>query len=270
MTYAMIEVMDAGIARILTELDRLNLTDNTLVMFSSDNGPAFRLRADQVPPGISSDTTRFNCGFKGAKGSVYEGGIRVPMVIRWPDGGLVGEGQVTSLIHFTDWLPTLLGLAAKGGLKRPAGPPLDGQDILPLLRGERPQVEPRRFWQWNGYSPIGTTNAAMRDGDWKLVRPQIKHIRYATPEDEHLAARYIETDIAYKYQPEQVTGLMNTPEPARIVPAPPPPELYNLTTDPLEQHDLSQVEPGRVSRMLAELETWFETVEAERRSLPVS
>ena len=74
------------------------------------------MRADQVPPGDSFDTTRFNCGFNGAKGSVYEGGIRVPMVIRWPDGGLVGELEVTSLIHFTDWFPTLLGLATKKGL----------------------------------------------------------------------------------------------------------------------------------------------------------
>lgn len=263
--YAMIEVMDAGIARILAELDRLKLADNTVVMFTSDNGPAFLLRADQVPQGVSRDTTRFNCGFNGAKGSVYEGGIRVPMIIRWPDGGLAGGRPVTDLIHFTDWLPTLLSSA---GIAPPPDPPLDGYDVLPLLRGERPQVEPRRFWQWNAYSPIGTTNAAMRNGDWKLVRPQIKGIRYATPEDERLAARYVETDIAYKYYPEQVTDLMRDPEPERIIPDPPPPELYNIKDDPLEKHNLAAAEPARVSRMLAELESWFEAVETERRSLP--
>jgi arylsulfatase A-like enzyme len=265
-TYAMIEVMDAGIARLLAELDRLKLADNTIVMFTSDNGPAFLLRADQVPQGASRDTTRFNCGFNGAKGSVYEGGIRVPMIIRWPDGGLAGGRPVTDLIHFADWLPTLLDIA---GIARPPGPPLDGYDVLPLLHGERPQVEPRRFWQWNAYSPIGTTNAAMRSGDWKLVRPQIKGIRYATPEDERLAARYVETDIVYKYHPEQVTDLMRDPKPERIIPNPPPPELYNIKDDPLEKHNLAAAEPARVSRMLAELETWFEAVETERRSLPV-
>ena len=275
MTYAMIEVMDVGIGRILSELDRLQLTDNTIVMFTSDNGPAFMLRADQVPPDVGRDTTRFNCGFNGAKGSVYEGGIRVPMVIRWPGGGLSGGKEIAHLIHFTDWLPTLLNMA---GLERPDGAPLDGApldgapldggDVLPLLRGEVPQDTPRRFWQWNGYSPIGTTNAAMRDGDWKLVRPQIKGIRYATAEDEQIAARYVEADIAYKYHPEQITSLLADPEPRRIIPEPPPPELYNIATDPMEKENLADTDPARVSRMLIELETWFEEVETERRRLP--
>ncbi|MEZ4621460.1 MAG: hypothetical protein R2867_38990 [Caldilineaceae bacterium] len=90
----------------------------------------------------------------------------MPMIVRWP-AGLDGGHQIDALIHFTDGYRSLLNFA---GIDRGAGLPLDG-DILPVLRGEMLQRAPRRFWQWNGYTPIGTTNAAMRDGDWKLVRP---------------------------------------------------------------------------------------------------
>ena len=261
MTYAMIQAMDAGIARLLQELDRQGLTDNTIVLFSSDNGPAFMLRADQVPAGMSLDIKRFNCGFNGAKGSVYEGGIRVPMIMRWP-AGLEGGKAIDALIHFTDWLPTLCGIA---GIDYENGLSLDGGDVLPLLRGETLQNAPRRFWQWNAYTPIGTTNAAMRDGDWKLVRPAIPGIRYTTAADEVLAARYVEADIAYKYQPETITELLAIPEPKRIIPDPPPPELYNLHDDPQEAHNLAAQEPERARRMVAELDDWFAKVDAERQ-----
>ena len=182
-TYAMIEVMDRGVQSILDELASQGLEQNTIVMFTSDNGPAFMLRDDQVPEGVSIDSTRWNCGYNGAKGSVYEGGIRVPMIIRWP-AGLEGSREISDLVHYTDWLPTLTGIA---GIKPTEGPPLDGRDVLAVLRGEDADGPPPRFWQWNNYSPIGTSNAAMRDGDWKLVRPVISNIRFATPEDERLA-----------------------------------------------------------------------------------
>ncbi len=265
-TYAMIQAMDAGIARLLTELDEQGLAENTIVLFSSDNGPAFMLRADQVPPGMDRDTRRFNCGFNGAKGSVYEGGIRVPMIVRWPAGLERGQ-EIDALLHFTDWLPTLLACAGlqphELGNHEPL--PFDGTNILPRLRGELPRDAPRRFWQWNAYTPIGTTNAAMRDGAWKLVRPAIPDIRYATPADEALAERYVEADIAYKYEPETISGLLNIPEPRRIVPEPPPPELYNLQSDPQEAHNLAAREPARVQRMVSELERWFEEIEQERQ-----
>ena len=264
-TYAMIEVMDRGIRLILEELARQKLLENTIVMFSSDNGPAFHLRADQVPAGVSRDTRRYNCGFNGAKGSVYEGGIRVPMLIRWP-AQLSGGQQVDELIHFTDWLPTLAQMAGIDLL--PQGRPLDGGNVLPLLRGEPPVNEPRRFWQFNGYYPMGTTNAAMRDGPWKLVRPQIQGIHFATPQDEQMAARYVELDIAYKYHPEQVPAIVPDLIPRQIVPDPPPPELYNIAADPLEQENLAEREPERVTRMMTALESWFEEVEAERSTIP--
>jgi arylsulfatase A-like enzyme len=258
-TYAMNEVMDRGITRLLTELDDLGLAQNTLVMFTSDNGPAMRLRADQVPAGMGVDTSRGNAGFRGAKGSVYEGGIRVPMVMRWP-AGLTSGQTVDDLVHFTDWLPTLLGIT---DTQRLTGMPLDGGDVLPLLRGESPADAPRRFWQWNAYSPVGTSNAAMRDGPWKLVRPQLD-LRPATAAARALMARYVEQDIAYKRDPCGVT-LMTDAEPERIIGEPPPPELYHIRDDPGEVEDLAAAYPERASHMLTELESWFEQVEAERR-----
>lgn len=262
-TYAMNEVMDQGLGRLLETLDALGLDDNTIVMFSSDNGPAFGLRPDQVPPGIEPKSPRYNCGFNGQKGSVYEGGIRVPMVVRWP-AGLDGGRQVDELVHFTDWLPTLAGLA---GVERPAGSrPLDGRGVLPLLRGEKAQEPPLRFWQLNSYQPNGQINAAMRDGHWKLVRPQVPQ-RPATPEDKRRMERYVELDIEYKYHPENITELMNDPDPEFII-EPAEPELYDIEADPLEKENLAAREPQRLSRMQSELDAWFEEVEAERSRIP--
>ena len=257
-TYAMIEAMDTGIGQLMTELEHLGLDENTLVMFTSDNGPAFMLRPDQVPAGMDRDATRFNCGFAGAKGSVYEGGIRVPMVMRWP-ASLARGVQIDDMIHFTDWLPTLLHLA---GAPPSAGLPLDGHEISALLRGERLQAEPRRFWQWNGYLPVANINAAMRDGAWKVVYPSI-NIPFASAADAEMEKRYVELDIAYKYHPEQVTAIHTDLMPQRIIPAPAAPELYNIHDDPQEQHNRAQAEPARMARMVAALETWFAEVSAE-------
>src|SRR6202043_158097 len=136
--YAMIECMDRGIARVLEALDQAGLADNTLVMFSSDNGPQFGGKGEMC-------TDRFNCGFAGSKLLVYEGGIRLPMVIRWP-AGVDGRRQLHEMTHLTDWLPTLVTLA---GGRVPDDLRLDGIDVAPQLRGERSKVATTRFWQWN-------------------------------------------------------------------------------------------------------------------------
>ncbi len=260
MTYAMIEQMDLGMGRILTELDSLGLTENTLISFTSDNGPAMRLRDDQVPDGVSVDTQRPNASYRGAKGSVYEGGIRVPWIGRWP-AGLEG-GRCDDLIHFTDWVPTLTGLA---GVSLPIeAQPLDGRNVIDTLRGGCPD-DRTRFWQWNGYSPVYTSNAAMRDGHWKLVRPALA-IQPADDAAKAAMARYVDVDIAYKYHPETVTELMADPDPDRIIPPPLPVELYDIAADPSETANLAEQNPDRVSAMLTTLESWCEEVESDRLS----
>ena len=266
LTYAMIEVMDQGVAAIRQELETTGLSDNTIFMFTSDNGPAFMLRDDQVPEGVSVDTTRWNCGFNGAKGSVYEGGIRVPMIMHWPAGMPGGGREITDTLHFSDWLPTLASMC---NVPINGGKPLDGVDVTQILQGDAQPSYPDRFWQWNGYRPIGTSNAAMRSGNWKLVRPVNSGIHFASAEDEELADRYVEKDIEYKYQPENIPEIFRWPEPNRVVPDPPPVELYDLSSDPNEEHNLASDQPQRVTKMLNELESWFEEVETERQAIPV-
>ncbi len=128
--YAMIERMDAGIGRVLDALELHGLADNTLVLFTSDNGPW--LGNDKIG-GDSFSMQRFNGPFRGMKQDVLEGGIRVPAILRWHDGLPSGE-EYHDMIHFTDWLPTL---AQACGIDRQSDLPLDGINQLFTLRGER-------------------------------------------------------------------------------------------------------------------------------------
>lgn len=262
--YAMIEVMDRGVEQISEALRRNGIYDDTVFMFTCDNGPAFGVRWDHVPPGGTGDTTRFNCGLNGAKGSVLEGGVRVPMVMRWP-AGLDGRGDNHQLVHFIDWLPTFMEMADAQPIDSMR--PLDGSSVLPQLRGESPSQAPKRFWQMNAYSPVGCSNAAVRDGDWKLVRPALP-LQPATEEGRRLAHEYVLLDIAYKYEPERVTSIARWPEPERVIDDPPRPILYNIADDPLEEHDLWESDPSRGAKMLNDLENWFDEVESERRTIP--
>jgi arylsulfatase A-like enzyme len=251
--YAMIKAMDRGVAAVLDELDRGGLADNTLVMFTSDNGPQFGGRGQ-----MCSD--RFNCGFAGSKTLVYEGGIRLPMVLRWPAGVSGGGRTIDAMIHFTDWLPTIL---AAGGLAPEAiarDLNLDGVNALPILQGDRGKVPEQRFWQWNRYTPDGECNAAMRDGRWKLVRPAIKELMRVANED-------LAMDVDAKYHPEKYADILRTPEPEREKPAPPPAQLFDIEGDSSESRDLAAAEPERVARMTNELARWFESVERDRRSI---
>jgi len=248
--YAMIKAMDEGVARVLETIRRCGLEDNTIVVFSSDNGPEFVGEGDNC-------TTRFNCHFNGSKGTTYEGGIRVPGIIRWPEGGLAGGRTVNEMMHFTDWLPTLLTAA---GVPVPADNlPLDGLNYLPVLRGEGGQVNTNRCWQWSRYSPVYTCNAAIRDANWKLVRPAIPQAM-DVPDMRHLHTSMYETEYFID------NGIFKG-EPERTIPEPPSPQLYDIDADPLERTDLAGKHPDRVRKLLADLERWAESVEADRRSI---
>jgi arylsulfatase A len=246
--YAMVRRMDQRIGELRAELRALGLEENTLLLFTSDNGPALY----DAEGGMKQD--RFNCGFAGGKGNVLEGGIRVPMILHWPEGGLAGGRRFDGFVHFTDWLPTLLAAAGSGP---PEAVRLDGVNVLPALRGEGGRVNPVRFWQWNRYTPLACCNAAMRDGDWKLVRPLVTEAMKTSPEEYRM-------DRELEMHPERFRDILRTPEPARDV-KPLPPALYNLASDPNEAHDLAATDPERVRRMSAAIDAWFEDVEKDRQ-----
>lgn len=243
--HAMNRTMDAGIGRILEQLTNQGILDNTLVMFASDNGPA----------GTELDG-RFNCGFNGCKGNTYEGGIRVPAVVQWPAGTEAGRVSA-EMMHFVDWPVTLSALA---GADFPEHVMLDGRDARAALTGDGDLEDVPRFWQWNRYSPVGTCNAGMRDGNWKLVRPIIPEAMYLPPEE-------LARDRAMKYEPETITNVCRDPEPERTIPDPPAPLLFDLENDPYERRDLASANPNQLAAMQARLDQWFEEVEADRATI---
>lgn len=252
--YAMIRRMDEGIGRVLDTLEKLGLQENTIVLFTSDNGPW--LGNDRVGPDRESvSMLRYNGPFRGMKQDVLEGGIRVPAILRWP-AGLDGGREHHGMVHFSDWLPTLLAAA---GIASDAGLPWDGVSQIDALRGSSGAVSPVRFWQFNRYEPVPHCNAAVRAGDWKLYWPWI-------PE----AARKLEIDNEWYRmmftRPHFETEVDRTPL-DRPVGQPRPVELYNLAHDPHESTNLAPAHPERVARMTYALDNWFETVNAERRRI---
>ena len=202
---AMVETLDHLVGRVLRAVDELGLTENTLVVFTSDNGGH---------PEFSANGPR-----RGSKWNVYEGGVRVPWIVRWP--GKIASGATSDHPFIgTDLLPTL---AAATGTRLPAGVRLDGRDVLPLWRGQAGTLPDRPLvWHFPYYHPetgfaeakpqIGVDDfaisqtrpqSAIRLGDWKLV-----HFHEGNRD-----------------------------------------ELYRLSTDPSEQLDLAAREPARTAEL---------------------
>lgn len=143
---AMVERMDRGVGDLLRTLDRLGIAQNTLVIFTNDNGGEW----------LSSNGPLFN-----RKWTVWEGGIRVPAIVRWP--GRIPAGKVSRQVGITMDLTASI-LAATGSVVPPAAR-LEGMDLLPILEGRSPEVTRTLFWR----AVAGRTQKAVRSGDWKLV-----------------------------------------------------------------------------------------------------
>lgn len=156
---AMISHLDEHVGAVLKRLDEHGLADNTVVIFTSDNGPT------HCAGGMDCKFFNSSGGLRGAKGSCYEGGIRVPCVVKWP--GKVKPGAVTDMpSYFPDWFKTL---AAIGGGKLPAAG-VGGVDLNPVLLGEATPARPRPMvWDFHGYGGI----VAVRDGKWKAVKKNL-------------------------------------------------------------------------------------------------
>lgn len=155
---AVIATLDDAVGRVVAKLDALGLAEKTLVVFTSDNGGL------HVPEGLNTPATH-NSPYRAGKGFVYEGGLRIPLIVRWP--GKVPAGRtVGAPVISTDWTPTLRELCQVG--KAPAEP-LDGVSLAGLLLGGELAHRPL-FWHFPHYANQGSRpSGAVRDGNWKLV-----------------------------------------------------------------------------------------------------
>jgi arylsulfatase A-like enzyme len=162
---AMIETLDDAVGRLMAKIESLGLTDRTIFVFTSDNGGLHVLESPGTP-------ATYNRPFRAGKGYLYEGGLREPLIIRWPNTITAGSVCDTPVV-LTDLFPTLLEAAGIDPAKSVG--PLDGVTLIPLLtpdtRHLTPAFPPRTlFWHFPNYTNQGGHPAgAIRDGDWKLV-----------------------------------------------------------------------------------------------------
>ena len=169
----MLLAMDRSIGRVLDRLDKHGIADNTIVVFLNDNGGG----ESTERYAWHSRNYANNLPLRGYKFDLFEGGVRVPMIVRWP--GQVPAGKVYGeMVSSTDVYPTLVAAA---GLQMPRGQPADGMDLLPFINGEK-KSRPHEWlcWQNRSWQPrkkggfvVPTPkvhNSAIRKGNWKLVR----------------------------------------------------------------------------------------------------
>ena len=189
----MIDSIDQSVARIVAKLDELKLAEKTIVIFSSDNGGV----GGYAEAGVKATGVTDNAPLRGGKGMLYEGGVRVPFIVRWP--GVVQPGGVCDepAIH-VDLFPTFREIA---GAKKPEKQPLDGLSLLPLFKDPGAKLAREAiYFHFPGYlegtgsdwrtRPVGT----IRAGDWKLLeffedgRLELYNLKDDLGEKKNLAA----------------------------------------------------------------------------------
>jgi len=179
--YASVTDLDHQIGRLVKRIDELGLADNTVIAFSSDNGPEDFDIGNAVHSGIG-DTGPF----RGRKRSIYEGGIRMPFIVRWPGHTPAGKVDNTSIVAGVDWLPTICSLS---GVKLPGDLKPDGEDMSAALLGKSKQRTRPLMWEWRfrivGDMAHKSPMVAIRDGKWKLLmNPDRSRIElYDIPKD---------------------------------------------------------------------------------------
>lgn len=222
-----IRELDWSVGQILSNVKQLGLEDNTLVLFASDNGPWF---------GGSTS------GLRGMKGATWDGGIRVPLIARWP--GRIAPGRTNKEVCASiDLFPTICGLA---GAKLPENVTIDGRDIFPLMTSNGVRSPHEAI-----FAMSGPELRIIRSGKWKL------HVRVPAPGfqrmDDAAAGKWVDprgpdglTLIAQNEQarPNEYPGAFTGD-------APKPMMLFDMEADPAEQHDVAAANPDVVKRLHA-------------------
>ena len=194
---SMISDFDEHVGTILDGLEKHGLSDNTIVIVTSDNGPTHTSRDKRWHVGGAACTFFKSAGgLRGYKGSCYEGGIRVPCIVKWP--GKIEAGSTCDVpSYFPDWFPTLCSIA---GAKLPKNQQLDGVDLSGVLMQGQTEVARSELmtWEFAGYGGI----VAIRDGKWKAIRKKLKSkkptdwelydLEADSAESKNLAAEYPE------------------------------------------------------------------------------
>jgi arylsulfatase A len=233
--FANVANMDQATGRLLATLDELKVADQTLVFFTSDNGPETLKRYPGARRSYGSPGP-----LRGMKLHLYEGGIRVPGILRWP--GHTRPGQVCrEPFSSLDLLPTFCRLA---GSEVPGDRPIDGSNFLPILDGK--PIERRTPLFWHYYRSIGAPKAAMREGDWMILG------HWDQPElpGSGSALRAGDMEIIKRAKLKSF-------------------ELYNLRDDLGEAHEVAGREPERFRKMSQRLTDLYAQVIAEGRSWKV-
>lgn len=216
-TYAaMVTRMDQSIGRILKKVEELGLADNTIVVFTSDNGPLYNQLG-----GTDTDFFESAKNLRGRKGSVYEGGVRVPTLVKFP-GRIASNSETSRNTGFEDWMPTLLTMA---GLQSRIPSDVDGIDFSATLTGQK---QPDREFLYREFPGYGGQQAVWA-GNWKAVRQNLNRGGVAAAQKKAVAKK---------------KNVVTTPP---IVT-----ELYNLETDPTESKDVSAENP-EIVRQLEEI-----------------
>jgi arylsulfatase A-like enzyme len=189
---AMLEHVDKGVGDILAAIDRLGLRENTIVIFTNDNGGEW----------LSRNGPLFH-----NKMSVWEGGIRVPTIIRWP--GRIPPGLMTQQVGIT--MDLTASILAAAGATVPADYKLEGINLFPILEGKTPRVERTLFWR----AHPGRQQRAVRSGDWKLIadmgRPLLFNLRTDIGERNNVVAEHPEIARRLRNLLEAWTREMDAP-----------------------------------------------------------
>jgi N-acetylgalactosamine-6-sulfatase len=191
---------DATVGQVLDALKEHGLDENTLVIFSSDNGPEVNGPENRRKQGKGWGTWASvgqTGGLRGQKRSLFEGGVRVPFIVRWPGRVPAGKSNESTVITAVDLLPTL---CAAAGIALPTGYESDGENMLPALLGEPSRRTRPVFWEWRGTEtePHWWPRLAVRDGEWKLYlnadgsRAELYRLPDDHAENTNLATSYPE------------------------------------------------------------------------------
>ena len=178
---------DRWVGQVLDALEKAGVVDNTIVIFSSDNGPEERIEMEHAKVSGAGYGRYYSVGttggLRGLKRSLFEGGTRVPFIIRWPAQSPAGKINHSTVLTAVDLFPSF---AAAAGVSLPEGYQPDGENILAAFRGEAFERSAPIYWEWRAsrQSLDFWPSLAVRDGDWKLIKGDDGRVElYHIPDD---------------------------------------------------------------------------------------